>query len=379
MNFLFIVQGEGRGHLTQAITLEKRLTARGHQVVEIKVGKSRARRLPAFFERSVQAPVTLFESPNVLPTPANRQANLPRSIAYSLLHTPTYLRSIRRLHRSIEASGADVVVNFYEVLTGLAYLLCRPSVPLVYVAHPYLFLHRAYAFPAAAGRTELALLRFFTRLTCIGTRECLALLFRPLADDTDGRRHIRVVPPLLRREVMNAEPRTDNYIHGYMMNAGFSENVERWHRQHPEQALHFFWDRPGEAEVKRVDDTLTFQQRNDTAFLQRMAGCRAYATTAGFESVCEALYLGKPVLMVPVHIEQECNAHEAARCGAGVRADDFDLDRLTAFARTYRPHRDFARWVQRGEYVFANLLERNAGRYAAPPCCKDFRWAGKYI
>lgn len=49
-----------------------------------------------------------------------------------------------------------------------------------------------------------------------------------------------------------------------------------------------------------------------------MAGCRAYATTAGFESICEAMYLGKPVLMVPAHIEQDCNAHDAMRAGAGL-------------------------------------------------------------
>lgn len=40
MKFLFIVQGEGRGHLTQAITLEEILRRNGHEVVEVLVGKS---------------------------------------------------------------------------------------------------------------------------------------------------------------------------------------------------------------------------------------------------------------------------------------------------------------------------------------------------
>ena len=33
MKFLFIVQGEGRGHLTQAITLEEILRRNDHEVV----------------------------------------------------------------------------------------------------------------------------------------------------------------------------------------------------------------------------------------------------------------------------------------------------------------------------------------------------------
>ena len=45
-----------------------------------------------------------------------------------------------------------------------------------------------------------------------------------------------------------------------------------------------------------MDETLSFHQLDDVKFLNYMAGCRAYASTAGFESICEAMYLGKPVL-----------------------------------------------------------------------------------
>ena len=55
MKILFIVQGEGRGHLTQAISMEKLLRSNGHEVVEVLVGKSESRRLPGFFIRNIQA------------------------------------------------------------------------------------------------------------------------------------------------------------------------------------------------------------------------------------------------------------------------------------------------------------------------------------
>ena len=66
MKFLFIVQGEGRGHFTQAITLEEMLLRNGHEVVEVLVGKSSTRTLPGFFNRSIHAPVKRFISPNFL-------------------------------------------------------------------------------------------------------------------------------------------------------------------------------------------------------------------------------------------------------------------------------------------------------------------------
>ena len=98
MKVLFIVQGEGRGHLTQAITMEELLRRNGHEVVEVLVGKSNSRCLPGFFNRSIQAPVKRFLSPNFLPTPANKRASLARSVAYNLTRLPVYLKSMHYIH-----------------------------------------------------------------------------------------------------------------------------------------------------------------------------------------------------------------------------------------------------------------------------------------
>ena len=88
MKFLFIVQGEGREHFTQAITLEDILLRNGHQVVEVLVSKSSSRTLPGFFNRSIQAPVKRFTSPNFLPTAENKRADLTMCFAYYLIHVP---------------------------------------------------------------------------------------------------------------------------------------------------------------------------------------------------------------------------------------------------------------------------------------------------
>ena len=43
MKILFIIQGEGRGHLTQALSLRQKLADEGHEIVGVLVGKSPAR------------------------------------------------------------------------------------------------------------------------------------------------------------------------------------------------------------------------------------------------------------------------------------------------------------------------------------------------
>ncbi|WP_291558219.1 glycosyltransferase family protein [Bacteroides sp.] len=354
MKFLFIVQGEGRGHLTQAITLENVLLRSGHEVVEILVGKSESRRLPGFFTRSVHAPVKQFVSPNFLPTPANKRVNITRSVLYNIAKVPEYLRSMHYINERIIKTGADMVINFYELLTGLTYFLYRPAVPQVCIGHQYLFLHKDFEMPEK-HKFGMKLLNMFTRLTALGAKEYLALSFRSMKDDKSKR--IKVVPPLLRRDVFRQEVTNGDYIHGYMVNSGFSECIMRWHKEHPETPLRFFWDRWEETPVKKIDETLSFYQLDDVEFLRQMSGCKAYASTAGFESVCEAMYLGKPLMMVPAHIEQECNAYDAMKSSAGIVDDDFDLAKLLKFAETYKPDTRFREWVNSAEYMIVNELE----------------------
>ena len=74
-----------------------------------------------------------------------------------------------------------------------------------------------------------------------------------------------------------------------------------WHRYGYANGAHFYaynavseLDSPGEWYLDRK------HALDGELFLQMMAGCRGVACTAGFESVCEAAYFGKPLLMVPI-------------------------------------------------------------------------------
>ena len=210
---------------------------------------------------------------------------------------------------------------------------------------------------------QLRMLRFFTKMTAVRSSKKLALSFNDM--EPDRVEQVVVVPPLIRQEVTAIQPEEGNYIHGYMVNSGFADSVEEFHTIYPEVPLRFFWDKADADEVTRIDETLSFYQIDDVKFLNGMAGCRAYATTAGFESICEAMYLGKPVLMVPAHIEQDCNAHDAMRAGAGIISDSFDLKPLLRFAGTYSPNRTFVRWVRSGERRIILELEKLAAPQSA--------------
>ena len=352
MKYLFIIQGEGRGHLTQAISMSAMLRRNGDDVTEILVGKAKSVVIPDFFSKKIQSPISTFESPGFLFSPKSKKTILLKTIFHNLKKFPDYIKSIRFLKKKINESDADMVVNFYELMTGLTYAFTRPNKPYVCVAHQYLFFHPEFIFPKKS-KLHLASLNFFTRLTCFRAEKLLALSFRSMADW--GK--IRIVPPLMQREVKEQKFEVGDYVLGYMLNAGFAEQITEWHNQNKNVPLHFFWDKKDAPAELKIDDTLTFHRLNDVKFVQMMAGCMAYATTGGFESVCEALYLQKPAMMIPVHIEQECNAFDAMHSGAGIACDEFNLTKLLQFLPVYRPDTTFGDWVNRADEFFLKELK----------------------
>lgn len=360
MKVLFVVQGEGRGHLTQALTLEKMLTDNGHSVVGILVGKSCARELPEFFIDRAQAPIQSFLSPNFLPSKTNKHIGLTRSIIYNIIKSPNYMSSIHFLKSHIDKSGADLVINFYEVLTGITYYLYQPQVPEVCIGHQYMFLHPEYQLPEEHKFSQKLMIAF-TKVTCLGAKKKLALSFRKYEDDNI--QNLSIVPPLLRSEATSIPRHHGEYVLGYILNAGFSENVIEWHKRNPKLNLHFFWDRKDAEETTIIDETLTFHRIDDKKFLHYLANSKAYATTGGFESVCEAMYMGKPVLMVPAHVEQECNAFEAMNQGAGIVSNNFNIDQLVEFCHEYGEDIEFRMWENEAEMIIISRLEAVVEKY----------------
>lgn len=354
MRYIFIVQGDGRGHMTQAITLREMLVRNGHEVVEILIGKSPQREIPAFFVERIQTPITPFESPNFQTNEENKQSTIYKSTALTLLYFRKYMKSIHFINEKIEELKPDAVINFYDLVAGLTYALFKPEVPMFCIAHQYLFLHPDYEFPPKRKQMVEAL-KIYTRLTCMGASRLLALSFTEKEDRPS--RNLCIVPPLLRKELFEHRAEEGDFFLGYMLNSGFSSEVKAWHAKHPGVPLRFFWDKKDAGELTVVDDTLQFHRINDRLFLQYMSQSKAYATTGGFESVCEAMYYRKPVMMVPAHIEQECNAYEAQELGIGVASSEFDLSKLLDFIPVYRPNTAFTSWLSRSEEKMLRLLE----------------------
>ena len=352
MKYLFIVQGEGRGHMTQAISLRNMLAQNGHEVTSVIIGKSSRREIPSFFFEKIRAKVHPVNSPNFVVGKKNKRIKITKSIIINLLHFRRYFKSLQQIKSVVKDEKPNVIINFYDLLGGLFYFFNNPKIPYYCIGHQYLLNHSEFPFPDG-HKFDRFLLKINTLITSFRANKFLALSFRQM--ENQPKKKIYVVPPLLRDSVLELEPKNEGFIHGYMLNQGYAKEIMDWHKSHVGTKVYFFWDKKEVEEVTIIHKNLIFHKINDVKFLDYMSRCEAYASTAGFESICEAMYLGKPIMMVPTagHFEQKCNAIDAKISGAGIWSDEFDLTKLLNYIPNHSTDNSvFKKWVDSAEQKF---------------------------
>jgi len=355
MKIMFTVQGDGRGHMTQAIAAAQMLERHGHEIVAVTVGTNPSRTVPEFFKREFAGRLKPIASPGFCFKGGGGVATLAtlRQAGSGVAH---YRKSLATIGRTIERTQPDLLVNFLEPLTGVFNVLRPHRVPVISVGHQFMLSHPEFVRCNKFAFQQWTMRKYVDLTGACSTK--LALSFYP-AEAIPARR-LLVCPPLLRADLFDLQPEVPGkFLLAYVLNQGYTEDILRWHAAFPDVELHCFCEKPKVEPVWRYDANLFFHKLDGAKFLKMMAASRGVACTAGFESLNEAAWLGKRLLVVPVanHVEQHLNALDAQKAGLALAADSFDLTPLlrswkTGNLRAYRS------WVQQAGSVVLSVIEQ---------------------
>ena len=361
MDFVFAVQGEGRGHLTQAITVYDMLTKHGHKVVKIIVGVNANRKLPDFFTERFSH---LIQEIPTLSFAVVKDKNI--STIKTGLKFFGSIRSFRR--NAVELAGEldkldyDILLNFYEPVAGWAHKMSDKGGdrPIVSFGHQFMIEHPKFV-RSRKFIVQQRILRILNKYVSSNGHK-IALSFYEAKPVEKKRLH--VCPPLLREAVRESAPTTqENFLLVYLLNTGYAKVLESWHSSNQHVKVHCFVQDP----PKSGHPNIVYHELNGEKFISMMRRCKAVLCTAGFESVCEATYLGKPVYMVPVekHGEQYLNALDAKKAGIAKRGSFSNLGRL--LSKNFWPATEtFQNWCKSSEEMIlgtiVDIYEKNQSK-----------------
>ena len=122
-----------------------------------------------------------------------------------------------------------------------------------------------------------------------------------------------IYPPIIRREVRRLQTRNENYIAVYLPSI-HQNKLTKIFQSLPTWGWKIFSKHT--SRTFKIENVEVRPIENKT-WLEALTGCRGVILGAGFEAPAEALFLGKPLLVVPMtnQYEQQCNA----RCPRFIR------------------------------------------------------------
>jgi len=346
--YLFIVQGEGRGHLSQALALKQIVEGGGGKVLAVYTGCFRKGQLPGYFVNEIGPLLKSYSAPGFISNRKKTGIRLLTTFLVNSLRIPLYLKEIRRIRKEVRVLAPDVLINFYELNGALAMKKLPSSTRRISVAHHFYYQHPdarlAPGYPA-----QRLLLKWHNRILLRASDLVLALSFRPGPD----KGKICIVPPLISKEVLGLERKVGKSDLAYFLYPGFAATLLDYAKAHNGYNADVFL---ADGWPSDSNEGIQFHALDREHFLAKLASCRYLLTTAGFETVAEAAYLGVPVLTLATgnHFEQHCNALDMERAGFGKRAAIPDPELLNSFEAAGTSA--FREWAGQAEKLIWDLL-----------------------
>lgn len=308
---LYGVSGEGSGHSSRALEIGRHLLEQGH---ELKV---------ASYDRGFRNLSPVFDT---LPidglhiVSVNNRVRPLRTLWHNLRRLPAIWRGLQRLKACIREFKPDFVMTDFEPCT--AWLARFNGIPLISLDNQHRMRYMRYRSPwrLSWGRwvTETVI-----RLMVPPPSAALATTY--YYGELKNTRTF-LFPPIIRREVLTAEPSQGQH-HLVYVTSHFDSLLDVLRQFPDEHFVMYGLNREG------VDGNLEFKAFSQEGFVRDLATCRSVIATAGFTLISEAIYLGKPCLALPMQgqFEQQLNALCLEELGFGLGAAHVSAEVLQTF------------------------------------------------
>jgi uncharacterized protein (TIGR00661 family) len=286
------VQGDARGHVSRALVVAQELPH--HEFLYVGRGKVQILKERGYRVEEIPSFSTIIQDNRV-----DFTATLTDAIRGLVRLGP----AIKRVRELIKEFDPQLIISDYECITPrAAKLMGRPCVSL---GNEHLLTQCIYD-PPPGQRLSRYLTSFFIRFVFSASSHYLIPSFHPLPPIDQARTEL--FPPLIKPKVMELQPTEGDYALVYLRGYYLSKLIKLLRGRKRRFVIYGMGE-------KAPEGNLQFKKTSEDKFLADLAACRYVVANGGLSLISEALYLGKPMLCLPVQFlyEQFCNAYFLAQ------------------------------------------------------------------
>ena len=230
-------------------------------------------------------------------------------------------KSLRLMYSVAKAVKPHIIISDFEFYSNLLSKIMR--LPLISLDNMHVLTQAELNVPRKYRTERLAAESVVRSFIQLPTRCLITSYFYP---PLKNKKKCKYFPPVLRDEIMNLEPYNGEHVLVYQTSDSNLKMLELLKNFDDEFIVYGF-------HKDKKEGNLLFKKFNETEFFQDLAHARAVISNGGFTLISEALYLGKPVLSVPVkgQFEQILNALYLDRLGYGEFHEELDREIIENF------------------------------------------------
>ncbi len=293
---LYGVMGDARGHVTRALTVAQEML--GHEFLFLGGGKVHDLRSKGYSVEDVPMLSTYYK---------DNRVDIPATVGNALKVLCCASRIKNRIVDVIRNFDPDQILTDYEYFTPLAARkLGRDCISL---DHQHILTHCDYQSPPSERLSRLLTCSAVKYLYSNCSRYLIVSFFNLSPKDP---KNTVVLPPLIREAVRRTKTFTGDHVLVYQTSPTFHRLFPVLKMVNSKFIIYGFGAMPAEK-------NLIFKAPSTQGFLEDLASSRYAITNGGHNVLCEAIYLGKPVLAFPIAkaYEQFINSYFLSVCGYG--------------------------------------------------------------
>ena len=298
---IYGVHGTGHGHAIRALTVARHFAE--HEFLFLSHGDGTAILSPEF---------QVVESPCLVTVVRQHKVAALATVYQDAVILSQSWASNRRLREIINHFQPDVALTDYDFF--LPRVARRLGLPCLSLDHQHVISVGRHHLPWRQVPDYL-LTKGIIDLLFSAADAFLATSFFCPPGPRDAK--VRVVPPLLRDQVIACQSQGGSHIVAY-------QGYETFKRFFPllqstgRPVMVYGFNQEGR------EGNLHFKKKSETGFLEDLASCSYLICGGSHTLLSEALYLGKPVLSFPIKgaFEQYLNAFYLERLGFGKKLDN---------------------------------------------------------
>jgi uncharacterized protein (TIGR00661 family) len=323
MRILYGVVGEGMGHATRSKVVCEHLVASGHDVKIVVSGRAHAFLAKAFPDVVEIRGLSIRYVDNRL----DRNGTLARNV----LAAPSMIAAnIGAYFDKVAPFRPELVISDFD---SFAYLYAkRHRLPIVSIDNQQIISRcKLGKFAKAGVQVDYEMTKAFVRakLPSCDHYVITSFFFPPVR--RRFQRSTTVVPPIVRSAIVEAKPHSRLGAHVLVYQTS-SSDAHLLDRLEAVEDQHFLvYGRSSDTRRKNCE----LRAFSEEGFVDDLASARAVVCNGGLSLIGEAVYLGKPIMSIPVQnqFEQVANARYVEELEYGLAADQVDADLLRLFVR----------------------------------------------